>query len=275
MKLYIDILKNHCQKNKYYQLYIKLCRRAQRRASSKIEARKILGYFESHHILPQCFKLGGEIDKQNLAYLTAREHFICHKCLNKCVITKEFKNKLAYSTWQITKRHKVNSRQYEYLKILLSETYRGVPKSDLHKQNLRKPKSNTSKMGRPKGCSNPLKGIKRPEVGPKISKAKRGKCSGEQNSFYGKTHSVETKELLSKLNTGRKHTEEAKQKISKAFKGVTPWNKGIPVVKETKLKASLSLKGRKNINNSIINKRVKVEDLQNYLSSGWNLGFIT
>ena len=37
------------------------------------------GYYEKHHILPKC--MGGLDTKDNLVYLTAKEHFICHKLL--------------------------------------------------------------------------------------------------------------------------------------------------------------------------------------------------
>jgi len=90
---------------------------------------------------------------------------------------------------------------------------------------------------------------------------------GKGNSFYGKKHSIETREHLSKVRTGRhpseetikklsiantgkkrtletrikiskarigiktflgrKHTDEAKRKVSEANKGRVPWNKGM------------------------------------------------
>ena len=37
------------------------------------------GYMERHHIVPRC--LGGSNRKDNLVYLTAREHFLAHKLL--------------------------------------------------------------------------------------------------------------------------------------------------------------------------------------------------
>ena len=39
------------------------------------------GYKEKHHIIPRC--LGGSNDLDNLVYLTAREHFICHWLLHR------------------------------------------------------------------------------------------------------------------------------------------------------------------------------------------------
>jgi hypothetical protein len=222
MKYYINILLDICQHNKYLSTYIKLCERTQARIKLKIT--------EKHHILPQCFKLGGYKDKENIAFLTPREHFICHKLLVKCVDDKQLKASLAYATWQMTKRHKINSREYENLKNLLSECYSGIPKSEKHKQSLRKPKSDSSKMGRPKGCSNPFKGVKRPEVGLKISLAKKGKTAGKDNHFFGKQHSDETKEKIKKTMTEKYGetkpwlTSEAIKKRSEKQKGKIPHN---------------------------------------------------
>lgn len=39
------------------------------------------GYKENHHILPRC--LGGKDEKENLVYLTGREHWIAHLLLHK------------------------------------------------------------------------------------------------------------------------------------------------------------------------------------------------
>lgn len=71
----------------------------------------------------------------------------------------------------------------------------------------------------------------------KISKSlKNAKLNrnGESNSFYGKTHSDETKAKISKtksLQTGWNHSEETKRKISEAHKGKI-------VSKETRSKMS-------------------------------------
>lgn len=49
---------------------------------------------------------------------------------------------------------------------------------------------------------------------------------GEQNPFYGKHHSDETKIKISVALKGKKISVEQKIKISKANKGMVPWNKG-------------------------------------------------
>lgn len=247
MNTYINILSNHCQLNKYFSLYVKICERAFSRQQPKIS--------EKHHILPRCFKQGGYTDVNNLVHLTPKEHFICHKLLTKCVTDSVLKSKLTYAVWQFTKRYSVSAREYNRLKEELSLTYKNIPKSEEHKLNLRKPKQNTSKMGRPKGCSNPTKGIKRPHVGKNISAAKKGKNIGIDNHFYGKKHSSETIEKLKKINTGKFLSEETRMKMSLTRKDRTPWNAGM-----------------KTINNGLITIKIKQELLDTFLTDGWMLG---
>lgn len=247
MKYYINILSNYCQLNKYFNLYTKICERSKNRSKPLI--------YEKHHVLPKCFKLGGYTDLENIVFLTPKEHFICHKLLTKCVFDEGLNSKLTYALWQFTKRHSVSSREYNKLKENLSLAYKGIPKSEEHKIKLKKPKSDSSRMGRPKGCKNPFKGIKRPDVGIKISNSKKGKCLGQENHFYGKTHSQETKQKLSSVNKGKKLSNETKLKMSLTRKGSTPWNVGI-----------------KTINNGSIVKKVKKEELDTFLNDGWVLG---
>jgi len=42
----------------------------------RAKSRILEGYKERHHIIPKC--MGGNNEKDNLVYLTAREHFIIH-----------------------------------------------------------------------------------------------------------------------------------------------------------------------------------------------------
>ena len=89
------------------------------------------------------------------------------------------------------------------------------------------------------------------------SLGKKG-CSGEQNGFYGKHHTLETRQKQlytlhrSQSHIGRTHTTEQKQKISQSLKG-----KNV---------------GRKHINKNGINKMVLPYELQQYLNDGWKLG---
>lgn len=56
--------------------------------------------------------------------------------------------------------------------------------------------------------------------------------SGENNSFYNKRHTDRAKQIMSKKKIGhkgywlgKKRSEETKKKISESLKGNIPWNK--------------------------------------------------
>lgn len=55
---------------------------------------------------------------------------------------------------------------------------------------------------------------KRKDVREKISKSLTGKLVGHKNPFFGKAHTQETKEKISKANKGRKLSEETRKKMS-------------------------------------------------------------
>ena len=91
--------------------------------------RKLTCYIEKHHIIPKC--MGGGDDAENIVDLTAREHFLAHKLLVEIHPTN---HKLLYSLWLMAigkKRQKwkeaynVTSREYERLKIKMSENQKG------------------------------------------------------------------------------------------------------------------------------------------------------
>ena len=56
--------------------------------------RELNGYKEKHHIIPK--SLGGSDEKDNLVYLTAREHYIVHVLLTK-ITTSEAKAKMIFA----------------------------------------------------------------------------------------------------------------------------------------------------------------------------------
>lgn len=199
----------------YNRIYMQLINRAQ------IELRK-KGcdiYFESHHIVPK--SLNGTNDKENLVLLTAREHFIAHKLL--CEIYPD-NNKLKYALWaMINLNNSKQSRVYsissrEYLNARTNYIYLAQqPKSEEHKLNLkkswtteRKRLESEKKLGKKmifKNGVSPLLGTKRP-IELILSK--------EMHPMWGKTHSNETKNKISKSLTGYKHSIATKQKMKLA-----------------------------------------------------------
>ena len=109
---------------KYTKIYTNICLRAQHRATNKKAANLIIGYNEKHHILPKSFNLGGEQDAENYAFLTLREHFICHKLLIK-MFPKEskfhFKVLKAITAFMMngSGSRNLNSHQYEFTRKCL------------------------------------------------------------------------------------------------------------------------------------------------------------
>ena len=90
---------------------------------------------------------------------------------------------------------------------------------------------------------------------------------GVNNPFYGKKHTSETREFMSKrqiglkrhplseetkkkislANVGKKRTEDAKKKMSIAATGRPSSKKGVPDSKETCFKKSVAAKNRRKI----------------------------
>ena len=94
--------------NKYTKWYYNIIHRAQNRTLTE--------YSEKHHIIPK--SLGGSNDKENLAVLTAREHFICHWLLTK-MVTGKSKQKMAFALKLLVQNNTKSSRVFEYCKSII------------------------------------------------------------------------------------------------------------------------------------------------------------
>ena len=140
--------------NKYTVWYNSIVNRAQNRTIS--------GYVEKHHIIPKSF--GGSNKKENLVVLTAREHYVCHLLLTKMVSGK-YRAKMIFALSLIKSKVKHNSRLYESLKI-------------------------EGNKARSIYMTNRIVSI---ESRTKLSSSRKGKYMGANNSFYGKTHSAQSR----------------------------------------------------------------------------------
>lgn len=129
-------------------------------------------YFEKHHIIPKA--KGGSNKKDNLVLLTAREHFLAHWLL--WLIHKD--RQTAYGF------HKMLSINSKQKRIISSKGYEEAREA-----------INFFNKGNTYGKKN--KGIKRTDAYKLNHSLKmKGKFSGENNPFFGKKHSIETKRKL-------------------------------------------------------------------------------
>lgn len=143
--------------SKYTTWYCDIIQTAKNRAVTKKEATILLGYNEKHHIIPKSFNIGGEKDKENYAYLTAREHFICHLLLSK-MFSGNHKHKMVCAinkmmqTSKNQQRYIPTSRQYDAIRKEFSKSISALtvnvrrgPMSDCEKL-----KRSIALIGRPK-----------------------------------------------------------------------------------------------------------------------------
>lgn len=193
--------------NKYTRIYFKIIDNAQ--------PNRTLSYHEKHHIIPR--SLGGNNKKSNIAILSAREHFVCHKLLVHMTTGKN-KARMFHALSLMTAKHPRGSRDY----IITSRTFETARK----------------------GVSDAMKQYWTPE--------KRAQRSidrlGVKNHFYGKHHSAESKSKISASNTGKTRTDDVRLKISNATSGENNHFYGKKHTDETKAKMSAARTGKPGAN---------------------------
>ena len=192
--------------------------------------------FERHHIRPR--SLGGTDDRENIAFITPREHFICHWLLIKMTTGEDHYKMLnalrmmrAENPGQKRYKTKITARVYESLKVeysrLQSERIRGEKNpmwGKTHSEEARRAirEKNTGKKLTEDQIARQVAaqtGRKRApfseEWRSKMAESKRG----EKNNRYGVTLSEETKQLIRAKATGRKQSEETIRKKADAIRG--------------------------------------------------------
>lgn len=112
--------------NKYNKIYYNIINNA--------KSRQLTGYVERHHIIPK--SLGGDNSKDNLAKLTAREHYICHLLLTKFTTGIAYQ-KMSYALHRVTNKSNSqikSSKVYEMIRTahatMLSAKLKGVTIQD-------------------------------------------------------------------------------------------------------------------------------------------------
>ena len=249
-------MNSYILQNKYKKWYDNIIENASVREVDPNE------YYESHHIIPECFFINrkrrgpkgwilGDPEYNNKVLLFPQEHFICHVLLSK--FTTEIARKKMIFALVGMKRSKsgkryINSRLYKTARLLMaaetSKMNKGRIPTEITKQKLReagfkrrdsdetKMKKSLARKGKklPPEQVEKMRGRKMPTESIERGVAKR----------RGKKHSKETKELWSKQRKGKPKSKEHAVNISK---GLTGYKRG-PMPESEKLKRSIAAKGK-------------------------------
>lgn len=100
----------------YNRIYASIVLRAKSEEDVRRTNKKAGHYYERHHILPR--SLGGADSNTNLAYLTAREHFICHWLLVKLYpVGSDAYNKMICALWRMRSQPTTDSHRYVFSNV--------------------------------------------------------------------------------------------------------------------------------------------------------------
>jgi hypothetical protein len=202
----------------YKKVYDNIINRAKDRNWNRLSA---MEYVERHNIVPR--SLGGKDTKDNLAFLTAREHFICHWLLYK-LSEGSNKSKMANAWFRMCQTNefqsRYNSKHYSRARKAFSDNNPFKSTDIIEKVKNRMIKNNP---------------MKNSQISDKVRQALKGKFAGEKNPFYGRKHSQETINKVSGANHYTRqdnyiHPEvslETRKKLSIAKKGKPNQSAGI------------------------------------------------
>lgn len=231
----------------YQKIYDDIIIRAQHRE-------KPLEKCDKHHIIPR--SLGGNDRKENLVYLTLREHFVCH-----LLLAKIHGGGMLHAAMMLSSFKRYNSRMYKWLRTkYINERMMGE-----NNPSLRFPWTEEQR----KKSGEKSKGRKWINNGSESCMAK-----GEQ--------------LQEMLNSGwvlgRLITPELLDGLQKAGKKTGGHNKGVPMTEHQREKCSRTWfkknhqvtktahVGKKYIHKDGQTKRVHSDVLDDFINNGWSLG---
>jgi hypothetical protein len=240
--------------NKYTALYTLLTTRA--------KGRVLTEYTERHHIIPQ--SLGGSNDKNNLVDLTAREHFICHWLLIK-MTEDEHRGKMLYALQGMKAENKYQQRYASTITARVYERYR-IEHAKNHSERM-KGKEPWNKGRKLEGDE--LEQHRERTRNRVIDPAKQAEGQSKRlEKLKDYKHSEATKEKQRQSQLGKvkgPQSEEHRKAISESIKG-KPKKAG----HSDNVRAAVL--GNVSINKDGVEKKVKRDVLDQFLSEGWSLG---
>lgn len=129
-KVLLSHLHKYTVNNKYLKHYVLLCEKAFNRSTTKSEAKRKIGYVESHHIIPVSYDASISKEKWNIVHLSAREHFVAHKLLIHAS-KDEYKNKAKHAISKFIQsnhlQHRVfSNRDYQFIREIIQENMVGI-----------------------------------------------------------------------------------------------------------------------------------------------------
>jgi|3_EtaG_2_1085321.scaffolds.fasta_scaffold48169_2 hypothetical protein len=154
------------------------------------------GYYEKHHIIPKA--LGGSNSKNNLVYVTGRQHFLLHLLLLKMTKGKE-KRSMSFAYFRM--RISNGNNRYKEVNFCLYEQYRKVAAKEISGE--RNPFygkghfGDDNPMRKKENYEKFLKAVRSKEHRKKMSKL----VDGEKNPFYGKVHTKNCRKHLALLRS--------------------------------------------------------------------------
>jgi len=240
--------------NKYSKIYFAITSNAKNRIPE--------GYTEHHHIIPE--SLGGPTTDENMVYLTAREHFICHWLLVKMTEGKE-KGKMLNALQGMKAENRYQKRYHTKITARVYEKYR-IEFAENHSKRMK---------GRP--AWNKGRTLEGEELEQHRERTRNRKIDPVKQA-------IGQQKRLEKLK-GFKHSEETRLKQSLAQKNkpkgpqteehrlaISLGGKGIKKKEGHSANVAAAVKGNISINKDGIEKKVKQDILQQYLEQGWQLG---
>lgn len=110
--------------NKYTKWYNSIINNGvTRNLVTKRLATAALGYCERHHITPK--SLGGDNSRNNLVYLTAREHFVCHLLLTK-MTTGVHRRSMVFALTNFTNRTRNKNKSPSEVYKITARTFQRI-----------------------------------------------------------------------------------------------------------------------------------------------------
>jgi hypothetical protein len=248
MNIYLSAIVLIAIPNKYTKWYCELVENARKRATTREEAKALLGYVEGHHIFPRSFE--EDNSERNFAYFTLREHYLAHLFLTKMFDEQHFQRPMIEAAWIMVNGFqtrtnndipKISSKKYQILKKLFLDTITG--KSFTERYGHLKAEKIISQMKQTKANKT---AEEKQIIKSKLQKANLGKkqtaetIEKKRSLMLGVKFSEEHKERISNALKGRERSKEHCDNLSKAMKNREPYST------EYKAKMSISCSGEKN-----------------------------